>query len=351
MDFSGIDALLVTNPVNIRYLTGFAGTGSGERESYLILTPGRKILCTGLLYRTAATQLTSVDRVADLTRETPLSRRLTEICAEERVRSLGFEVTDLTVAEHDTLTKNVPDVRFVATKDRVERERMIKRRDELAHIKTAASVTDQCFSFVRKRIRSGVTEARLAWDIEGFLRYKAGGIAFAPIVAFNANAALPHYDGRGTLPLRKSSLILMDFGARVNGYCADMTRVVFLGPPNDERKKAYDAVLSANRKTLELLQGGERHGATLDAAAREVLAEAGFPAYPHGLGHAVGLAIHESPRLSVNADEVLTEGMAVTVEPGIYREGEFGIRIEDLVYIAGKRVDSISESPKDLTVL
>ena len=346
-------AHLVTNPTNIYYLSGFSGVNPEEREAYLLHTEKSRYLFTHAMYlnqaRSAA--LKTNTEIVELRHDRPLIAGLRHILETEKISSLGFDEANLTVAEYAGLKNALDGVRLIGEHGRVEKLREIKTEEERAHIQHAAAVTDAGFAYIRRRIRPGVTEAKLAWELEGFLRYKAGAIAFAPIVAFNEHSALPHYNERGNLPLRSGSLILLDFGARVNGYCADMTRVVFLGTPNDDWVKAYQATLDANRKALSLLVDGERNGATLDAAAKEVLAEAGFPPYPHSLGHAVGLDIHESPRLSTTKEAQLKPGMAITIEPGIYIPNEFGIRIEDLVFLSPKKVDVLSKSPTDLLVI
>lgn len=343
------DALLITNPTNIRYLTEFVGVAPEEREAYVLKTTETIYLFTNALYIEDAKSLPNVTAI-QISRENPLSMELAKLVDTLGTQTIEFEEANLTVAEFTKLKSVLSDVSLSPTRNRIESLRIIKRKDELENIKLAAKITDQCFSFILKRIRPGITESRLAWEIESFFKVRAGGNAFSPIVAFNEHSSQPHYMSHGNNPLRKNSLILLDFGARVNGYCADMTRVVFLGTPKPEWANAYEAVLEANEKAIDLLKSGQRHGATLDAAAKEIIAEAGLPPYPHSLGHAVGLDIHEAPRLSMNADEILKADMVVTVEPGVYIEGRYGIRIEDLVLVKQKNVEILSKSPKNLIV-
>ncbi len=385
-----IDGLFITDPINIRYLTGFTGVAPEEREAFCLLTQNQIFLFTNGLYLESAKNLKSHIpnigknlEIIEISREHPISKELSRVipgltrlvrlgsarlAESKRARNpsslkngsrigvrddafrLGFEDTNLTVAELTKL-KETQSVSLVPTRDRIENLRMIKTADEIANIKLAANVTDLCFKFIQGRIRPGTSESRLAWDIEGFLRYRAGGIAFSPIVAFNEHSSKPHYADRSNNPLKKGTLILLDFGAKVNGYCADMTRILFFGTPKDEWVNSYAAVLAAHDKAIALLKEGERNGATLDAAAREVIAEANLPVYPHSLGHAVGLAIHESPRLTVRKSELLSPNMAVTVEPGVYVEGAYGIRIEDLVLIKKDKIEILSKSPKELIVV
>lgn len=344
-----ITPILVTNPTNIRYLAGFVGVET--RDAYLLHVGKRKYLFTNALLLESAKQLEPDITVVEVSRENPFSKRLASLISKEKIKKVEFEETDLTVAEYNSLVKELAGVQLVPSGGKLEKLRMIKHIDEIEAIKHAALTTDQCFKYILGRIKPGVTEAELAWEIEGFLRARAGGIAFAPIVAFGTHSSQPHYNGRDNSPLRKGSLILLDFGARAGGYCADMTRVVFLGPPAPEWEKAYQAVYEAQDAVLELLSSGERSGRALDNAAQEALAKRGFPPYPHSLGHALGLDIHEQPRLSIKADTHLSPGMVFTVEPGVYREGQYGIRIEDLVLLKKDGTERLSKSPRRLTIV
>lgn len=340
-----VNALFISNRTNIRYLTGFVGVE--DRDAFVLLVKDKTYFFTNSLYIEQAKDLSPTL----ISRENPISKEVAKVCNALNIKKLGFEDTNLTVAELAKLKQVMPDVEFVPTRDRIETLRMIKRKEEMENIKLAAKITDQCFSYICKRIRPGITEARLAWEIEGFFKFRAGDVAFSPIVAYNEHSSEPHYAKRGNSPLRKNSLILLDFGARVNGYCADMTRMVFLGQPKTEWVNGYNAVLAANQKAIELLKSGERDGAVLDTAARDVIEKAGLPAYPHSLGHAVGLDIHEAPRLSIAKAETLMENMVVTVEPGVYIAGNYGVRIEDLVLLSNNGITVLSKSSKEIITL
>ena len=348
-----VDAFLITNPTNIRYLTGFVGVD--KRDAYLLVFNNKNILFTNSLYREQAKKLAL--SVIKISRDNPLAKELATVVKQEKITKLGFEEADLTVAEYNKLQKELKGVTLVPTKNRIEDMRMIKREKEIKNIRLAASLTDQCFKYITGRIRPGVTEVRLAWEIEGWLRYHGGETAFPPIVAFNEHSSQPHYHGRSNNPLRRGSLILLDFGAKINGYCADMTRVVFVGKPKDEWVRVYKTVFDAQQKALDTLDShshfgsGKLDGAAVDRIARGVIEKSGFPVYPHSLGHAVGLDVHESPRLTMKKPAVLKPGMVVTVEPGVYVEGAYGIRIEDLVLLKESGIEVLSKSKKDMIVL
>ncbi len=341
-----INAIFITNPTNIRYLTGFVGAAPEEREVFALCTKNQTYLFTNALYRQEAKQTKAT--FVEISRENPISKELARICRERKLKKLGFEDTNLMVAEFNKLTDVLTGVRLVPTRDRVEQLRMIKRKDEIEYIRQAAKLTDQCFNFLLKKIKVGMTERNIAWEIETFFQKRDAESAFSPIVAFNKNSSQPHYSTMNNEPLSMNSLILLDFGAKVNGYSADMTRIIFIGQPDARWVSAYRAVLAANEKAVALLQSGERDGATLDAAAKEVIAEANLPPYPHSLGHAVGLDIHENPRLTVKKKVILKPNMVVTIEPAVYIEGSYGIRIEDLVLLKKNSIEILSKSPKEI---
>ena len=355
---SNIDALLITNPTNIRYLTGFVGAAPEEREAYILLTPNQTFLFTNALYLEQAKKTNAT--VVEISRENSFAKKLAEILTGPGpVKRLGFEENDLTVAEYKKLKTELKGVTLVATQGRVEELRILKREDEIKNIRRAAKLTDQCFDVILSKIKPGVTEGEIAWEIEAFIRARGAQLAFSPIVAFGAHASQPHYlTGPGlvkTQGLAPPELVLLDFGAKINGYCSDMTRMVFVGKPKDEWKRAYETVLEAQQAALNYfhLEGVKAHlpGGKADLIARDVIEKAGFPAYPHSLGHGVGLDIHEAPRLTINKDVVLKPGMVVTIEPGIYVEGSYGIRIEDLVLLGDNNVELLTTSSTNLTVL
>lgn len=345
----GLDAILITHPTNIRYLTGFSGADPTDREAYALITKNKTHVFTSALYIEQAKTLKHIE-IIQISREHPISAQLMRICEQLGIKKLGFEEVNLTVAELHKLNMVLEDITLVPTRDRIEQQRQIKRADEIANIKKACVITDACFDFILKKLKPGVRERDVAWDIETFFRKNDATSAFSPIAAFGKNSSQPHHQSDATA-LGKNDLVLLDFGARYNGYCADMTRVVFVGKPKPVWVDTYTTVLASQQKALDLLAAGERHGATLDAAAQEVIAEAELPPYPHSLGHTIGLDIHEGPRLTVKKDEGLLPGMVFSVEPGVYIEGSYGIRIEDLVRLTDTGVKLLSKSPKELMIL
>ncbi len=372
--FHDSDALLITNLTNIRYLTNFVGAAPEEREAYVMVARDEAFLFTNKLYleQTKAIGLLNCYivkllkskkplQIIEISRENPFAVGLAEVLKRSHLAKpqgetlkgirLGYEENDLTVAEYEKLKRELKGVKLAPTRGRVEELRMIKREDEIENIRLAAKITDECFDFILGKIKPGITESEIAWEIESFFRKRAAEIAFSPIVAFGTHTSQPHYSARTLLAklqgesLKNQDIALLDFGACVNGYCSDMTRVVFTGKPTDEWKRAYTTVSEAQSVALENIHHNP------DKRSREFIRKAGFPPYCHSLGHGVGLAIHEQPRLSYKKEVKLLPSMVVTIEPAIYVEGRYGIRIEDLVLLKKDGVEILSKSPKLLTIL
>lgn len=353
-----MNALLITSPTNIRYLTGFVGALPDEREAFVLLTDTITYLFTNVLYLEEARGLRITDselRVVEISRENPLSTELKKILDEGTITTLAVEEDNLTVAELKKLKKELKGITLKATLGKISDMRLIKQGDEIENIRKACALTDACFTYILPFLKAGVTEKDITWEMETFIRKNGGQLAFTPIVAFGVNTSKPHYSGTGDkgqeARLQENDIVLLDFGAKVNGYCADMTRVVFIGQPKDEWQKAYEVTRASQQNALDLLSHGIRSGAALDDAAKKIISDAGLPPYPHSLGHGVGLDIHEAPRLSVKRDAELKTGMTVTVEPGIYIEGQFGIRIEDTVAITSNSVEVLTRARKDIIIL
>lgn len=345
---SGLDACFISNQSNVTYLTGFTGLSPNEREAFLFVTLSQAYLLTFPTYFGLFEKGGDGFISLNITRSIRISDHLLEIIKREGINKIGFEKDNLTVSEFESL-KTKLNAFFSPTENIVEEERLIKDDNEIIKIRRAAKITDKAFEYIKGKIKRGISEKDLGFELEFFLKKTAGDIAFTPIVAFNKNAAIPHYlpsDKR----LTDNSLILLDFGARVLGYCADMTRVVFFGTPSSRQIKIYQTVLNSQEKALSVLKIGIA-AKEIDKVAREYILSQGFPEYPHGLGHGVGLAIHEAPRLKKDSIEIFKENMVVTIEPGIYLDGDCGVRIEDLVLLTKDDYEVLSKSSKDITIL
>jgi Xaa-Pro aminopeptidase len=342
----GIDALFVTNHNNVTYLTGFLGLSKDEREGFLLITRNNGYLLTFPTYFGLYKKRGEGFNVLNITYNKRFHHHLNEIIDKEKIKTLGVEKESLTISESASLRKKLK-VRFRQTESLVENLRLIKEEKEIASLKKAAKIADSAFEFIRQKIKKGVSEKELALELEFFIKRKADDIAFSPIVAFNQNTAIPHYLPSNTYHLKPNTLILLDFGAKVNGYCSDMTRVLFFGKPKNHQIKTYLTVLRTQELALKKLKAGLKSD-ILDKLAKKFLRSQGYPEYQHGLGHGVGLSIHEDPRLKKGNSVLLKENMVVTIEPGVYFEGQYGIRIEDLVVLRKEGIEILSKSSKKL---
>lgn len=325
------DVFLCSNPVNRRYLTGFTGSAGLawiSADLKAILTDFRYI--EQVKVESPSWQLIRIENPLDTFRE---------LIERHQVKKIAYEADYVTV-EQLRQWEEALAVEFVGISGWVQKLRMIKTEEEIEFIHQAAQIGDQAFAELLPSIRSGVSEQELALELE-FLMRKAGasGMSFAPIVASGPQSALPHARPSGRI-LSYGDFVVFDFGCVVNGYCSDMTRTIVVGEPEEKHLLIYDLVLKAQLESLAAVAPGKK-GSELDAIAREVIGEAGYGEYfGHGLGHSVGLEIHENPRLSKTDQTVLEPGMIVTVEPGVYLPGFGGVRIEDLVAVTedGHRV-------------
>lgn len=343
-----LDSLFVSSQPNVTYLTGFNGLSPNEREGFLFVTLHHAYLLTFPtyfeLYKKGGENFTSLN----ITAEKRIHNHLLNVIDKEKIKSVGFEEDSLTVSELNSLERKLGK-KLTPTNGLVEELRKVKDLSEIAAIKKAADLADKTFDFIKKKIKNGISEKELALEIEFFIKRNGGENAFDPIVAFDENSAIPHHMSNNKKHMTNNSLILLDFGAKIDGYCSDMTRVIFWGTPDNKKKKIYDTVLASQEKALSLMKAGV-NGEDIDRAAREVIIAAGFTPYPHGLGHGVGLQIHESPRMKENYPQILPKNSVITVEPGIYIPGFCGVRIEDLVVLKNNGVEILSKSIKSVKV-
>lgn len=361
-----LDALLVTAPANVRYLTGFTGSNG------LLVVPAagrgelgleRPVFFTDFRYETQAEQ--EVGAAAPGCEREIASGDLLEAMSallSERQRAapdggaakLGFDDRDLSVARHRRLTELLEQakVELMPCGGVVELQREVKDETEQRQIAAAAALADEALRLTLERGLIGRTEREVAIDLEGRMRtLGARRASFPTIVAAGAHGALPHAQPRD-VKIRSGELVTIDWGAILDGYCSDCTRTYSAGEPTGRAKEIYELVLSAQLAGLAALAPG-RSGRAVDADARAVIEQAGFgERFGHGLGHGVGLEIHEGPRLSKTAsEEPLRAGTVVTVEPGVYLPGELGVRIEDLVILTKDGIDNLSSLSKELTIV
>jgi Xaa-Pro aminopeptidase len=332
---SGPDAI-----ANVRWLTGFTGT-----SGFAIVGPGRREFLTDFRYTERAQHEVS----GEFERVT-LDGRLTEELTKRLRGRVGFDDAATSVRSLTKLTEELgEDAALIPTSGLVEGLRRTKDADEVAAIAEAARLADEAFEWLADEGLVGKTEREVALAAENHMRALGAEPSFPAIVAAGPNGALPHAEPSDRT-IGAGELVVVDMGAKLDGYCSDGTRTFASGEVGEEERAVYELVRTAQLRGLEAVRA-EVDGADADAASREPIAEAGHAEhYGHGLGHGVGLEVHEAPRLGKTSEDVLAAGDVVTVEPGVYLPGRFGVRIEDLVVVTDDGVRNLSGTSKDLRV-
>ena len=332
-----LDQMLVTDLTNVRYLTGFTGTNGA-----CVCGPGVRLFLTDFRYTERAEA-----EVEGWETVTLAADWLGGI--GERLRGrVGFEDDHVSVRLLEKLKEKLPDgVEMAAAGGRVEELRRVKDAGELAAIEEASKLADAVWRWSVERGLGGRSEREVARAAEARIRDHGGDPSFPAIVAAGPNGALPHAEP-GEREIGRGELVVFDMGARLDGYCSDGTRTFATGDPGAKAVAVYEAVREAQGAALAAIEAGVK-GEDVDQVARGVIEEAGHgDRFGHGLGHGVGLEVHEAPRLSLRSEDVLAAGEVVTVEPGIYLPGELGVRIEDLVVVTEEGLRNLSSLPKEL---
>lgn len=347
-----LDAVFISSLPNITYLTNFSGFSNEDRDAYLLITKKKQYIFTHGIYQETVQYKIPEFTLIPIKRENPISNALKGIIIEEKLERVGFESFDLTVSEFDRLTITVPN-KILTPASLIEQLRTSKNTDEIRAIKKACELGDKAFTVILKQLKIGMTEKELATELEFFIKQQGADISFPTIVAFNANASMPHHIPTD-LKLKQNSLILLDFGVKLHNYCSDMTRTFFFGKATKKQKTIYQTVLTAQQNAIATLTSLLLHKSLIEAnkidkIARDYITSQGYPSIPHSIGHGIGLKVHESPRLTPISNEKLTNGMVFSIEPGIYLPGEFGVRIEDLFAIEKNTLINLTLSPNHFT--
>lgn len=344
LDTMNIEAILVSNPFNMRYLSNFTG-GTG----YLYLSHKKSIILTDSRYTIAAEEEGIGFEVIEV--NAPYEEAINDLLTKEQVKRLGFEGGSVTYNEFAKWKEKLQVEELISVEDKLTELRAIKEDWELERLKKAESIGDIAFKKILELIKPGMTELEIATELEYIMKCNgAENISFDSIVASGINSSMPH-----AVPSNKKielgDFLTMDFGCIYQGYCSDMTRTIVVGKANEEQKKIYQTVLNAQLMALDALKAGVQ-GKEIDKIARDYIYQAGYKGcFGHGLGHSVGLEIHELPMLSYRSDAIIHANVIETVEPGIYVKGFGGVRIEDMVVVTKDGHENYAHSEKQLIEL
>jgi len=338
----GMDGVLVSSSYNRRYLSGFTGS-----SGYLLILKEKYYLLTDFRYIEQATSQCPDYEVVDYYKK-GLKKTLLELLRQHGLKKIGFENEQMTVKEFSDLQEALSTIKWINLNNTIERIRMIKDENEIELIAKAAKIGDEAFKYILTVVKPGMTEIEVANELEFFMkRQGASKLSFDTIVASGKRSSLPH-----AVPTEKKlengDFVTLDFGCIYKGYCSDMTRTFVIGKASEKQKEIYNIVLKAQLNTCEKVKAGIK-GKVGDAYARDIIDAAGYRTnFGHGLGHSLGLEVHEQPRFSLLSEDVIEEGMVMSIEPGIYIPDFGGVRIEDLVLITKNGIRNFCTSPKEL---
>jgi Xaa-Pro aminopeptidase len=340
-----LDGLLVSQPENRRYLSGFTGSAG-----FLIISQRETFLVSDFRYMTQGPQQAPEYEFVKVERGFP-KRGLKPILERVTGRRIGFEAADMTVSGHAAWLEGIKDsglpAELVATENLVEGPRAVKDEQELTIIAEAVRIVDDAFAKLRETIRPGMSERDVAWRLEQLVREEgAEALSFPTIIASGPNAAKPHH-GVSNREIQAGEPIVCDFGAKYEGYCSDITRTICIGQPDAKFNEIYELVLKAQLTAEQrILPGIEARVG--DQYARDVISQAGYgEQFGHGLGHGVGLQVHEAPTMGPSGELKLAPAMTVTVEPGVYLPEWGGVRIEDICFVRHNGLEVVNRASKD----
>ena len=349
-----LDGFIITNPVNIFYLTGFRGVSPTEREAILVIRNHKAYLVTAKLYQQEARKLTSPAlKVKIATERNQIFAFIQTIL--KNAQKVGFEEQNLTVAELSEFKKALPHTKLVPTKNFVEDLRVIKTADEILCIEKAQIISQKAFEALVKTLKIGQTEAEIADRLAKIIKDLGGqGLAFESIVAAGKNSAKPHHI-TANRRLTTNNTLLLDFGAKYKNYCADITRTIFIGKPDSQKKNIYSIVAKAQKEAIQSITAGIKASGVYYKAHSVFKNQKLHDYFLHSLGHGIGIEVHERPHLRPNSpltiNDKLLEGMIFSVEPGLYFPTWGGVRIEDLVTIKNGKAKVLGKLSEEIIVI
>ncbi len=338
--------LLVSNPANIFYLTG---VHIEARDAWVLLTEKETHFFTDARYSDVLASMKSPIIPHEISASSPLSTQIQQLLADLNKDYIYFEADNLTVLELATLKKKVP-LTFKSTNGIMTKQREVKTPQEITKIKKACNTIDACLFDIKKLIRPGLTEYEIAYKLDSWLREKGYESAFPPIIAVNEHAAIPHFNTQkhGTNKITENSIILIDAGAKVDGYCSDISRMFIVGKPSTTFLNIYKKMLYVQEKTIAKLSTSKTYS-EVDLFCRGECENHNIVPHRHATGHGIGIDVHEKPYVSFTSKDAIKSGQVVTIEPGTYVEGQYGIRIEDTVLLNPARLPIVlTKYPKAL---
>ena len=338
-----IDALLVTNMFNVRYLANFTGT-----TGLVVITKDESYFVTDFRYTEQAAE--EAKGFTIVKNEGPIFEEVAKIVQEDKIENLGFEQENITYAVYNQINDIIP-CELVPVTGLIEKLREVKTEDEINIIKEAINITEKAYDYILGFVKPGKTEIEVANELDFYMRNEgATSVSFDTIVASGVRSAMPHGVASDKV-IEEGDMVTIDFGCYYKGYVSDMTRTFAVGDPGEQMKEIYEIVYQANKKVNEVAKAGMT-GAELDAIARDYIAEKGYgPQFGHTLGHGIGLEVHEGPSLSFRNEDKLVVNNIVTNEPGIYVPGLGGVRIEDDLVIKEDGAAILMTTPKELIIL
>lgn len=330
-----IDGLLITNPYNVRYLTGF------REGATLLITHKKVFFLTSFLYKEEAEK--EIKEAEIIITKKDIFETLAKITKD--IKRLGFEPT-IKYFSYERMKKILKDKELIPCKEFVEKLRITKDENEIKDIKTAVNIGDKSFNEIKKYIRPGLKEKEIQVELDYILgKNESEKIPFPTIIASGPNSSLPHAKP-GERRLKDGDLLILDFGAVYNGYCSDMTRTLFIGKPKSKAREIYKIVAEAQKKAIDSVKPGMK-AKDVDKTARDIIKDKGYGKYfGHSLGHGVGLEVHEAPGVTAKMEKTIKPGMVFTIEPGIYIPDFGGVRIEDMVVVREDGCEVITRSEK-----
>ncbi len=343
MDELNLDAVYITHMPNIRYITGFSGS-----SAYVIITKNKNFFITDFRYKE---QSHSQVKDFEIIVKAASAEEVKNIFESEGLKNIGFESAHITVHQLDDLKASSKDVMFTPLGDRIERLTMIKTPDEIAKIQKAVDISDLVFNKLLDIIKPGMKELDISAEISYWhKKFGASRDSFDPIVASGWRGCLPHGMASDKI-ISNGEMVTLDFGCVYDGFCSDITRTISVGKPSDEMKKVYEVVLKSQQLALDSAKAGISTK-ELDQVSRKYIHDSGYEGkFGHGLGHGLGIEVHEIPSVSHRMEMVLQENVVVTIEPGIYLEDIGGVRIEDDILIKDESCYVFNKSPKELIIL